>query len=102
VCADLPHKRVRNFDDLNLGEFFCWLAEVGDAFVMIDIATATSRMPCAYDHRLRNQAVRSGTRCLPKHVAIPVANKKFRMSSFAAALRPEVPASRGNVQQSPI
>src|ERR1039457_3027448 len=38
---------------------------------MIDIATATSRMRCAYDHRLRDQVVRSGTRCLPKHIRIP-------------------------------
>jgi hypothetical protein len=28
-------------------------------------------MRYAYDHRLRDQVVRSGTRCLPKHVAIP-------------------------------
>ncbi|HJX63163.1 MAG TPA: DDE-type integrase/transposase/recombinase, partial [Polyangia bacterium] len=32
---------------------------------------ATSRMRCAYDHRLRDQVVKCGTRCLPKHVAIP-------------------------------
>ena len=38
---------------------------------MIDIATATPRTRCTYDHRLRDQVVRSGTRCLPKHVAIP-------------------------------
>ena len=38
---------------------------------MIDIATATPRIRCAYDHRLRDHVVRTGTRCLPKHVAIP-------------------------------
>ena len=38
---------------------------------MIDIATATPRTRCAYDHRLRDHVVRIGTRCLPKHVAIP-------------------------------
>jgi hypothetical protein len=38
---------------------------------MIDIATAMSRMRCTYDHRLRDQVVRPGTRCLPKYVAIP-------------------------------
>jgi hypothetical protein len=39
--------------------------------VMIDIASATPRTRYTYDHRLRDQVVRSGTRCLPKHVAIP-------------------------------
>ena len=38
---------------------------------MIDIASATPRTRYTYDHRLRDQVVRSGTRCLPKHVAIP-------------------------------
>jgi hypothetical protein len=43
----------------------------GDALGMLNTATTTSRTRCAYDHRLRDQVVRSGTRCLPKHVAIP-------------------------------
>jgi len=38
---------------------------------MIDIATATPRTRCAYDHRLRDHVVRTGTRRLPKHLAIP-------------------------------
>ena len=38
---------------------------------MIDIATANSRTRCTYDHRVREQVVRSGTRCPPKHVTIP-------------------------------
>ena len=38
---------------------------------MLDTPTATSRARCAYDHRLRDQVVRTGTRCLPKHIAIP-------------------------------
>ena len=28
-------------------------------------------MRCTYDHRIREQVVRSGTRCLPEHVTIP-------------------------------
>ena len=43
----------------------------GDSFGMLNTATISSRTRCAYDHRLRDQVVRSGTRCLPKHVAIP-------------------------------
>jgi putative transposase len=43
----------------------------GDALAMLDTSPTTSRTRCAYDHRLRNQVLRSGTRCLPKHVAIP-------------------------------
>jgi hypothetical protein len=39
--------------------------------VMIDIATASPRIRCAYDHRLRAQVVRVGTRCLPQHIRIP-------------------------------
>jgi len=42
-----------------------------DDFAMLDTSTTTSRTRCAYDHRLREQVVRNGTRCLPKHVAIP-------------------------------
>ena len=38
---------------------------------MLDTPTATSRARRAYDHRLRDQVVRTGTRCLPKHIAIP-------------------------------
>ena len=33
--------------------------------------TATPRTRHAYDHRLREQVIRSGARCLPKHVVIP-------------------------------
>ncbi len=42
-----------------------------DALAMLDIPTATSQTRCTYDHRLRNQVVRTGTRCLPKHIRIP-------------------------------
>jgi hypothetical protein len=38
---------------------------------MMNTLTATPRTRYAYDHRLREQVVRTGTRCLPKHVAIP-------------------------------
>ena len=38
---------------------------------MIDIASATPRTRCTCDHRLRDHVVRTGTRCLPKHLAIP-------------------------------
>jgi transposase InsO family protein len=38
---------------------------------MIDIATAAPRTRCAYDHRLRDHVVRTGTSCLPKHMVIP-------------------------------
>ena len=58
---------------------------------MIDIATATPRTPCTYDHRLRDQVVRSGTRCLPKHVAIPrstVATWRRRGSRPVATIEP--------------
>jgi hypothetical protein len=43
----------------------------GDALVMLDTPTATPWTRCTYDHRLRAQVVRSGTRCLPKHIRIP-------------------------------
>ena len=38
---------------------------------MIDIATATPRTRRAYDHRLWDHVVRTGTRCLPNYMAIP-------------------------------
>ena len=38
---------------------------------MPDTPMVTSRARRAYDHRLRDQVVRTGTRCLPKHIAIP-------------------------------
>ena len=34
--------------------------------MMIDIATARSPMRCTYDHGLRDQVVKTGTRCLPE------------------------------------
>ena len=40
-----------------------------DALAMYDTPTPWTR--CAYDHRLRAQVVRTGTRCLPKHIKIP-------------------------------
>ena len=43
----------------------------GGALGMLNTATTTPRTRYAYDHRLRDQVARSGTRCLPKHVAIP-------------------------------
>jgi hypothetical protein len=43
----------------------------GEALAMLDTSTATPWTRCAYDHRLRNQVVRTGTRCLPKHIWIP-------------------------------
>ena len=43
----------------------------GEALAMLDIQAATSRTRCAYDHRIRNQVVKTGTRCLPKHIRIP-------------------------------
>jgi hypothetical protein len=43
----------------------------GDALAMPDTQAATSRTRYAYDHRLRNQVVKTGTRCLPKHIRIP-------------------------------
>jgi hypothetical protein len=38
---------------------------------MMNTLTATPRTRHAYDHRLRDHVVRTGTRCLPQHVAIP-------------------------------
>ena len=38
---------------------------------MMNTLTATPRTRRAYDHRLREQVIRGGARCLPKHVAIP-------------------------------
>ena len=38
---------------------------------MMNTLTAAPRTRRAYDHRLREQVIRSGPRCLPKHVAIP-------------------------------
>jgi hypothetical protein len=43
----------------------------GEALAMVDTDTANSRTRCAYDHRIRDQVVRSGTRYLPKHIRIP-------------------------------
>jgi hypothetical protein len=43
----------------------------GDALAMLDSPTATPWTRCTYDHRLRAQVVRTGTRCLPKHIWIP-------------------------------
>ena len=43
----------------------------GEALAMPDTQAATSRTRCAYDHRIRNQVVKTGTRCLPKHIRIP-------------------------------
>ena len=43
----------------------------GEALAMPDTQAATSRTRCAYDHRIRNQGVTPGTRCLPKHIRIP-------------------------------
>jgi hypothetical protein len=38
---------------------------------MMNTLTVTPRTRRTYDHRLREQVIRSGARCLPKHVAIP-------------------------------
>jgi hypothetical protein len=38
---------------------------------MMNTLTAAPRTRRAYDHRLREQVIRSGARCLPQHVAIP-------------------------------
>ena len=38
---------------------------------MLDTPRSTAQTRCAYDHRIREQVVRTGTRCLPKHVTIP-------------------------------
>jgi hypothetical protein len=38
---------------------------------MMNTLTAMPRTRHAYDHRLRDHVVRTGTRCLPQHVAIP-------------------------------
>src|ERR1039457_1090535 len=43
----------------------------GEAFAMLETPPATPWTRCTYDHRLRAQVVRSGTRCLPKHIRIP-------------------------------
>jgi hypothetical protein len=51
-----------------------WLARramAGDVFAMLGTTTPTPWTRCAYDHRIREQVVRSGTRCLPKHIRIP-------------------------------
>src|ERR1035441_7930707 len=38
---------------------------------MPDTPMATSWTRCTYDHHIREQVVRTGTRCLPKHIRIP-------------------------------
>jgi putative transposase len=38
---------------------------------MLDTPPAAPWTRCTYDHRIRDQVVRSGTRCLPKHIRIP-------------------------------
>ena len=43
----------------------------GDALAMHDTPTTSPWTRCAYDHRLRAQVVRTGTRCLLKHITIP-------------------------------
>jgi hypothetical protein len=43
----------------------------GEALAMPDTPKFTSQARCAYDHRVREQVVRFGTRCLPKHIRIP-------------------------------
>ena len=43
----------------------------GEAWAMLDTPRSTSQTRCAHDHRIREHVVRSGTRCLPKHVTIP-------------------------------
>ena len=43
----------------------------GEALAMLDTPRSTSQTRCAYDHRIRNQVVKTGTRCLPKHIRIP-------------------------------
>jgi hypothetical protein len=43
----------------------------GDALAMPDTPMATSWTRCTYDHHIREQVVRTGTRCLPKHIRIP-------------------------------
>ena len=58
---------------------------------MPDISTTTSRTRCAYDHRLREQVVRTGTKCLPKHVAIPrstVSTWRRRGSRLVVTIEP--------------
>src|ERR1019366_5561854 len=42
-----------------------------EALAMPDTPKSTSQARCAYDHRVREQVVRTGTRCLPKHIRIP-------------------------------
>ena len=38
---------------------------------MINILTAASQTRRVYDHRIREQVVRTGIRCLPRNLAIP-------------------------------
>src|SRR5450631_1037902 len=38
---------------------------------MPDTPMATAWTRCKYDYRIREQVVRTGTRCLPKHIRIP-------------------------------
>jgi hypothetical protein len=38
---------------------------------MINNLAATSHTRRAYDHRIREQVIRIGTRCLPRHLAVP-------------------------------
>jgi hypothetical protein len=38
---------------------------------MINNLTAMSQTRRVYDHRMREQVVRTGIRCLPRHLAIP-------------------------------
>jgi transposase InsO family protein len=38
---------------------------------MPDTPMATAWTRCTYDYRIREQVVRTGTRCLPKHIRIP-------------------------------
>jgi hypothetical protein len=38
---------------------------------MINTLTAASQTRRVYDHRIREQVVRTGIRCLPRHLAIP-------------------------------
>jgi hypothetical protein len=38
---------------------------------MINSLAAMSQTRRAYDHRIREQVVRTGIRCLPRHLAIP-------------------------------
>jgi hypothetical protein len=72
VCAEPPHKHVRNIDTPNIIDLFAGMvSQNDDALVMLDTPMATPWTRSAYDHRLRAQVVKTGTRCLPKHIAIP-------------------------------